>query len=83
MAFERYFNNKWLNGEQLPRYRSEELNRRAVLDRCVTIGVSPEELASTVDDKGVNDVAAGKLVTTLLERAHNTAIAQTLGTRVV
>lgn len=83
MAFKRYFNNKWLNGEQLPRYRSEELNRKAVLDRCVTIGVSPEELASAVDDQGINAAEATKLVTALIERAHDTAIAQTLGTRVI
>lgn len=75
--------NKMFHGSHhysdLCRYEIEDRNREIVRERCCPITVSVEELASAIDETGVSYSGGQRLVERLLQRAHDEAIARTLG----
>jgi hypothetical protein len=50
--------------------------------QCAPITITSADLIRAVDEDGVNDYAAKKLVEQLIERARLTAMANTLGVEV-
>lgn len=60
---------------------SQRENQKRIIEQCVEITVTPEELASAAGwmQSGIGDLEAKKLVEKLIARARHEMIARTLG----
>jgi hypothetical protein len=65
-----------------PRYEREESNRHFVRQNCAAIIVTPELLATCIDENGVDRNRAFYVVTALILDAHRRQVANTLGVEV-